>query len=56
MTDEAKRARAEYQREYKRANAKRINEYNRAWRRAHPDKVKQYNANYWTKQANKKES
>lgn len=53
MTDEAKQARKDYQREYKRKNAERINEYNRNWRKAHPEKTKQYNANYWNKRANR---
>lgn len=49
MTEEAKRLRAEYQREYKRKNKAKINEYNRTWRKANPEKVKQYNINYWQK-------
>ena len=52
MTDEAKQARAEYQREYKRKNAEKINAYNRAWRKANPEKTRQYNQNYWQKKAN----
>ena len=51
MTEEAKQARKEYQREYKKKNAKAINAYNRAWRKAHPEKVKAYNSNYWNKKA-----
>ena len=51
MTDKAKAARREYQREYKRRNAERINAYNRAWRKANPEKARQYNQNYWTKKA-----
>lgn len=53
MNDAAKAARAEYQKEYKRKNAARINEYNRKWRKAHPEKQRQYNANYWQKRAAK---
>lgn len=51
MTEDAKQARREYQREYKRRNAERINAYNRAWRKANPDKTRKYNANYWSKKA-----
>lgn len=52
MSNEAaKKARAEYQREYKRKNAERINAYNREWRKKHPEKTKQYNENYWIKRA-----
>lgn len=51
MNDAAKKARADYQREYKRKNAEKINAYNRAWRKANPEKVKEYNSNYWQKKA-----
>ena len=51
MTDEARAARQDYLREYRRKNAERINEYNRNWRKANPDKTRAYNAAYWSKKA-----
>ncbi len=53
MTDEARRARSEYLKEYRRKNAARINAYNRQWRAENPDKTREYNARYWSKRANK---
>lgn len=51
MDDEAKRARREYERAYRRKNRDRLNEYRRQWNRANPDKVRAYRANYWTRKA-----
>lgn len=54
MTEDAKQARREYQKKYKRQNAERINAYNRAWRKANPEKTRQYNERYWNKKASEK--
>lgn len=66
MSEEAREARREYQREYRKKNADRIrankrewqhrnkercNGYVRAWRRNHPDAVSEINARYWKKKA-----
>lgn len=51
MTDAATEARRQYQKEYKRKNADKINEYQRKWRKANPEKVKAYEAKYWSKKA-----
>lgn len=51
MSDEAKAAKAAYQREYRRTHKQNYNAYNRAWRAKNRDKVAQYNNNYWEKRA-----
>ena len=49
--EKARRARAEYQREYYRKNKRRLREYQNKWRKDNPERVKQYNTNYWLKQS-----
>ena len=55
MTEQAKAAKAAYQREYMRdyraKNRERIRETNKAWREAHPDKMREYKERYWEKKA-----
>ncbi len=51
MTDEAKKARLEYQRKWQEENRDQVNEYQREYRSKHPDKVKQYNQSYWERKA-----
>ena len=49
MTEEARKARAEYAKEYRSRNKERLNAYRRQWNKDNPDKVKQYNETYWGK-------
>lgn len=51
MTDEAKKERAEYMKEYRKKNREQINLYQRMWRNRNPDKVKNYNQSYWERKA-----
>lgn len=53
MTEEEKikAARREYQRKYRRENAKRIQEYHKAWRDKNKDKVTAINRKHWLKKA-----
>ena len=66
MTDEAREARREYLRKYRKENADRIREskrawerenrekcngYVRKWRRSHPEIVAEINARYWRRRA-----
>lgn len=52
MTDERKRARAEYMREWQKANREHLNEYQREWRKNNPEKVKATMSRHWAKQSN----
>ena len=49
ITDEAKKKRAEYNREYRNRNRERINAKNREWHKANPEKNKSYIEKYWNK-------
>lgn len=66
MSDAARKAKAEYAREYRKANAEKIREsrrryrkghiaqiaaYQRKWNREHPDAKRRYNAAYWERKA-----
>lgn len=62
MTSEGKQARADYMREWRKANPDKeaqrekymreyMREYMRQWRKANPDKVKESKARYWNKKA-----
>lgn len=55
MTEQARQAKAAYQREYMREyrakNKERINKNARAWRKAHPEKTREYEKRYWEKKA-----
>ena len=51
MTEEAKKARREYYREYRKKNRERINENYRKWTRENPEKAKAIQARYWQKKA-----
>lgn len=56
LSDEAKAARAAYQREYmnnyRRNNRDYINSYQNEWRLKNPEKTAKYNAEYWERKAN----
>lgn len=51
MTDAARQARREYQRQWRKNNRAAIREYQRNWRNANPDRVKQYQEDYWVRKA-----
>lgn len=51
MSDEARAAKAEYQREYRKKHKEQINASMRKWRAKNKDKVNKYNAQYWEKKA-----
>lgn len=54
MTDEAREARNEYMRNWRKKNREKVNERNRKYRENHKEKVKEYNERYWAKIAAKK--
>ncbi len=49
LTEEAKKAQAEYQKKYRTKNASRLRAYKRKWSRENPEKVKEYQNKYWNK-------
>ena len=51
MTDEAKKARNEYMRKWRKENKEKVNEYNRNYRKNHKDMTAKSNARYWEKVA-----
>ena len=51
MSEEARKARAEYMRKYRAANRERILEQERERRKANPEKYKKYSETYWNKKA-----
>jgi len=51
MSEAAKSARYEYQKQWRRNNREKVNAYQRQWKKDNPDKVKQYNDSYWEKKA-----
>ena len=51
MTDEARKARNAYAREYRQRNLKQIREYQRQWRADNKDKVKVNNDRYWERKS-----
>lgn len=55
LSEQAKEARREYQRNYYGKNKKKILDYQKRWRAENPDKVKQYLDNYWEKKASNPE-
>ena len=55
MTDEAKNARREYSRNWRRNNRDAMNQYAKTWRDANPDKVKAYREAYWERKSHGKD-
>lgn len=51
LTDEAKEARREYMRRWRRNNRDAMNQYAKAWRDANPDKVRGYRESFWERKA-----
>ena len=51
MSEEAKRARREYNRKWREKNRERYNEYQKRWRKKNKDRIKEYQRKYWEKKA-----
>lgn len=51
MTEDAKKAKNEYMRQWRRNNRDRINEYKCKWARENPERIKSYADKYWAKKA-----
>ncbi len=51
ISEQARKARNQYYREYRERNKERLKEYRKAWNRKNEDKVKEYHANYWNRKA-----
>ena len=60
MSNEAKEAKAGYQRNYRtkmsEAARQKAAEYQRKWRSKNPEKLRQYNIEYWERKANAPEA
>lgn len=55
MSEQTKRERREYMREYRKKNREQIRENQRQWRERNPEKVAAYQERYWTKRAQKEQ-
>lgn len=53
LSDSAKEARRNYEREYRKKNSEKLLEYHRNYEKNNPEKLKQYKINYWEKKASK---
>jgi hypothetical protein len=51
MTDEARKARNEYAKQWRAKNATHVREYYKRWREANPDKVRANTKRYWERKA-----
>lgn len=51
MTEEARKVKNEYMKEWRKANRQKQNEYHKKWRENNKDKVKEYQDNYWLRKA-----
>ena len=51
MTEEAKNARREYMRRWRKDPRFSLREYQRNWRAQNPGRVREYQERYWAKQA-----
>jgi hypothetical protein len=51
MTDEARKARNEYAKQWRAKNAIHVREYYKRWREANPDKVRANTKRYWERKA-----
>lgn len=56
MTPEARAAKNEYMREYRKKNRDKCNANSRRWRRNNPEKVKACAIRYWEKKAEEAEN
>ena len=51
LSDQAKKLKSEYQREWRKKNRDHINQYQREWFAKNPDKSKLYHWRYWERKA-----
>lgn len=51
LTEEAKKQRDAYMREYRKKNKDKIREYQRNYYKSNKEKYKEYNENYWNRKA-----
>lgn len=51
LTDQAKKGRALYMRQYRARNEERVKAYNRNYYKQNKDRFKEYRDNYWSKKA-----
>ena len=51
LSETAKKARAEYMREYRKKNKERIRKQNAEWRKNNPEKLKAAQDRFWSKKA-----
>ena len=51
LSKEAREAKRQYQREYKKRNKERLAAYRRKYAAENPDKIRQYHVNYWENKA-----
>lgn len=53
MTEAAKKARSEYNRQWQKNHPERVKEHQRKYRQNHPEKFKKANERYWERKAAK---
>lgn len=51
LSDEARKLKNEYAREWRKKNQVKINRYQRDWKSKNPEKVREYNIRYWENRA-----
>lgn len=51
LSEQAKKARREYMKEYRKKNKERLDAMNREWKKNNPDKVRENNIRYWERKA-----
>jgi uncharacterized protein YijF (DUF1287 family) len=51
LSDEARKAKVVYQREYRKHHRDQFNAYSKKWRIKNKDKINQYNEKYWEKKS-----
>lgn len=52
LTEQARKVRNEYQRDYYQNNKDKLLKMQREWRKNNPEKVKEYNKRYWENKNN----
>jgi hypothetical protein len=53
LSDEARKLKNEYQKQWKARNRERVREYHRNWRKQNPDKVRANMQKYWERKVTK---
>ena len=52
LTEQARKVRNQYQRDYYQNNKDKLLKMQREWRKSNPEKVKEYNKRYWENKSN----